>query len=391
VLFLDEIDALQGESLRAVLRQLRAGYAERPGGAPWSIVLCGLRDVRDYKAASGGDPTRLGTSSPFNIKTESLRLGDFDAEEVRSLYHQHTEETGQVFTPAALDLAFELTQGQPWLVNALAREVIEKMGVAPPAPITPEAIEKAKEGLILARATHVDSLVARLREPRVRRVVEPLIEGALVGGDAYDDDVAYVRDLGLVAPGSPLRVANPIYREVIVRVLGASVEDSIDLDPKSFVNPDGRLHVERLLAEFATFWREHGDVPGSGLPYHEVAPQVVLMAYLQRTVNGGGFIEREYGVGRGRIDLLVRWPYPGPDGRRELQREAVEIKVWREKRPDPLAQGLEQLDAYLTRLGLDHGTLVVFDRRLEAAPIEGRTRLEALKTPSGRAVQLLRA
>jgi hypothetical protein len=96
-------------------------------------------------------------------------------------------------------------------------------------------------------------------------------------------------------------------------------------------------------------------------------------------------------VGRGRIDLLVRWPYRGPDGRRELQREAVEIKVWRERRPDPLALGLEQLDAYLTRIGLDRGTLVVFDRRPEAAPLESRTRFEATHTPSGRAVNLLRA
>src|SRR5207244_1462551 len=60
VLRLDEIDALRGESLRAVLRQLRAGYAERPAAAPWAVALCGLRDVRDYQAAGGGDPERLG-------------------------------------------------------------------------------------------------------------------------------------------------------------------------------------------------------------------------------------------------------------------------------------------------------------------------------------------
>jgi hypothetical protein len=276
-------------------------------------------------------------------------------------------------------------------VNALAREVIEKIGVAPPTPITPEAMEEAKERLILARATHLDSLVARLAEPRVRRVIEPLIAGSLLAADSYDDDVSYLRDLGLVAPTNPVRVANPIYREIIVRVLGASVEGSIETDPRSFVTADGRLHFERLLAEFAAFWREHGDVLATGLPYHEVSPQLVLMAYLQRIVNGGGFIEREYGVGRGRIDLLVRWTYRGRDGRRELRREAVEIKVWREKRPDPLAQGLEQLDAYLAHLGLDRGTLVVFDRRPDAAPLESRTRFEATHTPSGRAVKLLRA
>ena len=85
VLFFDEIDALQGESLRSVLRQLRAGFPERPARFPWSVALCGLRDVRDYKAASGGNTTRLGTSSPFNVKVDSPRLGDFSEAEARAL------------------------------------------------------------------------------------------------------------------------------------------------------------------------------------------------------------------------------------------------------------------------------------------------------------------
>ena len=111
VLFFDEIDALRGASLISVLRQLRAGFNDRPEGFPASVALCGLRDVRDYKAASGGDPSRLGTASPFNIKLESLRLGDFTPAEVAQLYGQHTAETGQPFTPQALDLAVELTAG----------------------------------------------------------------------------------------------------------------------------------------------------------------------------------------------------------------------------------------------------------------------------------------
>ena len=388
VLFLDEIDALRGESLRSVLRQLRAAYPSRPRRAPWSVVLCGLRDVRDYKAASGGDPSRLGTSSPFNIKTKSVRLGDFTPDEVRALYHQHQDETGQPFTSEALERAIEMTQGQPWLTNALANEVIEEMGVKPPTPITRESIDEAKERLILARATHLDSLVARLHETRVHKVIEPLIDGAVLAADAYDDNFSYVRDLGLIAPGNPVRVANPIYREIIVRVLGASFEASIETDPRSFVGADGRLDLERLLQEFASFWREHGDVLTAGLSYHEVAPQLVVMAYLQRVVNGGGQIEREYGVGRGRIDLLVRWPYRAPSGERLVQREAIELKVWRPGRPDPIAQGLIQLDAYLGRLGLDSGWLVIFDRRADAAPIEERTRFEVACT--GRAVRVLR-
>ncbi|MPZ28192.1 MAG: ATP-binding protein [Micromonosporaceae bacterium] len=391
VLFFDEIDALRGESLRSVLRQLRDGYTARPAAFPHSVALCGLRDVRDYKAAAGGDPSRLGTSSPFNIKIESLRLSDFTADQVADLYGQRTAETGQSFTEPALERSFEYTRGQPWLVNALAREFTEKMDVPPATPITAEHVAAAKERLILARATHLDSLLARLTEPRVRKVIEPLIAGELtIVDEDYDVDVAYLRDLGLLAPSDPEAIANPIYREVIVRVLGASTQRRVAADPRSFVRPDGRLDFDRVLREFAGFWRENGEVLTRGTVYHEVAPQLVFMAYCQRIVNGGGYVDREYGLGYRRIDLLIRWPYPDPDGTRSWQREAVELKVWRPQQADPTPDGLRQLDEYLKRLDLDRGTLVVFDRRPGAAPLPERVD-ESDRTPSGRPVTVLRA
>ncbi|WP_437282053.1 ATP-binding protein [Sorangium sp. So ce375] len=388
-LIFDEIDALRGQGLLSVLRQLRAGFPSRPEHFPASIILCGLRDVRDYKAASGGDPQRLGTASPFNIKLESLRLGDFSEEELRALYAQHTEDTGQVFLDAALSRAFDLTVGQPWLVNALGREIVEKLAIPPSEPVTSAHVEKAKEHLILARATHLDSLVSKLAEPRVRRVIEPMLAGTYEGGgDTYDDDVSYARDLGLIAQGKPLRVANPIYREVIARVLSSSAEERIDAPPERFRLPDGRLAFRRLLRAFAAFWHEHGEVLASGMPYPEVAPQLVLMAFLQRAVNGGGSIDREYGVGRGRIDLLVRFPYQKPGGARAVQRRALELKVWRKGQKDPLREGLAQLDSYLARLRHKRGTLVIFDARGRLA--RTAPRFSDVTTPRGRHVALLR-
>jgi hypothetical protein len=392
VLLVDEIDALRGESLRSVLRQFRNGFSFRPREFPASVVLCGLRDVRDYKAASGGDPMRLGTSSPFNVKVASLRIEDFTEDQVAELYGQHTAGTGQEFTPEAVERAFCYTQGQPWLVNSIAREIVREMGIPVTEPITADHVDEAKERLILARATHLDSLIARLREPRIKRVIEPLLAGTLPEIDAtYDDDVSYVRDLGLIAPNRPVRVANPIYREVIARVLGTRTEDVITVSPASFLLPDGRLDLRKMLDEFRDFWITNGDILTSGAVYHEAAPQLVMMAFLQRIVNGGGYIDREYGVGRGRIDLLIRKPYREPDGTPALQREAVELKVWAADQRDPLDMGLKQLDEYLTRLGLETGVLAIFDRRPSAGSIDERTRFDTALTPSGRTVTLLRA
>src|SRR5262249_17443212 len=369
----------------------RAGSCDRRAASPAAVALCGLRDVRDYKAASGGDPNRVGTASPFNIKLESLRLGDFTPDEVRELYAQHTAESGQEFAPGAVDGAAELTAGQPWLVNALAREVVEKLGIRAPEPITIEHLEQAKERLILARATHLDSLAAALAQPRVRQVIEPVLAGTLNQLDPYNDDIQYVSDLGLIAPKPPLRIANQIYREVIVRAPAPNVRFTDVAHPRSVVLGDGRLDIDLLLHEFAAFWREHADVLTAGIAYHEVAPQLVLMGYLQRIVNGGGHVDREYGTGRCRIDLLIRWPYQTPTGKKTLQRHAFELKVWRANEPDPLAQGLTQLDGYLDRLSLDTGILVIFDRRPETAPIAERTTFEQETSPSGRPVTVLRA
>ena len=386
VLFFDEIDALRGASLDAVLRQLRDGHSSRPSSFPHSVVLCGLRDVRDYKSASGGDPERLGTSSPFNIKVASLTLANFTLPELRALYLQHTRDTGQKWTRQAVARAHELTGGQPWLVNALAREIVDELRHE--GTISSREVDRAKERLILQRQTHLDSLVARLEEPRVRRVLEPLLAGGLPGADlTFNDDLAYVADLGLVGHDPPLRIANAMYREIIARVLSAGVEMAVQQRARAFVRPDGRLEMRKLLDAFLEFWREHGESLGERMAYHEVAPQLVLMAFLQRVVNGGGFVDREYGVGMGRIDLLIRWPLGG----RRWQREALELKVWRPKKKDPLAQGLVQLEQYLDGLGLHTGTLVVFDRRPEAPPIEFRSLRTHAATPKGYRVRLLRA
>ena len=392
VLFFDEIDALRGQSLISVLRQLRDGFRSRPRSFPASVVLCGLRDVRDYKAFSGGDPTRLGTASPFNVSVKSIRMGDFTKDQVAELYGQRTAETGQKFTPEAVDRAFGYSQGQPWLVNALAREITKEMRVKPPEPFTAEHIDEAKERLILARATHLDYLATRLAEPRVERVIQPLIAGGFVSNDpTYNDDVSYVRDLGLVGQGRPIAIANPIYREVIVRVLAERASDTITVEPRSFLLPDGRLDLGKLLEEFAAFWRENGEILARGENYHEVAPQLVFMAYLQRVVNGGGYVDREYGIGRGRIDLLVRKPYTDADGKSAVQREAIELKVHRQGERNPLKDGLAQLDEYLARLDLGAGTLIIFDRRPSALRRRPNPQFSRLPSLSGREITLLSA
>ncbi|WP_304608699.1 hypothetical protein [Hyalangium versicolor] len=383
VVFLDEIDALRDEVLISVLRQLRDGYRNRPSLFPASLALIGLRDVRDYKVASGSSST-LGTASPFNIKVRSLTLRNFTADEVTELYSQHTAETGQRFESDALALAFELTQGQPWLVNALAKLVVEELVPDKAQPIHRADIERARNLLIQRRETHLDSLAERLREPRVRRIIEPMLAGRSLG-DVSEDDLRFVEDLGLVRIASTggIEIANPIYREIIPRALANTAFASLPPQRTTpWLRPDGRLDPERLMEAFLAFWRQHGQPLLGTAHYHEVAPHLVLMAFLHRVANGGGTLEREYAIGMGRMDLCLRH---GPDTL------ALELKVWRDGEKDPLNEGLTQLDGYLAGLGLSTGWLVIFDRRSDQPPIAERTHASTAETPTGRRVSVVRA
>ena len=358
VLLIDEIDALIGDALLSVLRQLRAGYDLRPEGFPQSVVLCGVRDVRDYRIHSTAANASIAGGSAFNIKAQSLRLGDFSQDEVQALLGQHTDETGQVFTPDALATIWTQTQGQPWLVNALADQTCFRDGAADRRdPITAAAIVAAKEQLILRRETHLDQLADKLQEERVRRIVEPLLSGA-EKSEFSTPDLEYVRDLGLIAQSDPLRIANPIYAEIVPRELTYATQSGLIQDTAWYIHADGNLDVAKLLTAFQTFFREHSEHWVKRFQYQEAGPQLLLQAFLQRLVNSGGRIEREYGLGRMRTDLLIVWP----QGERTRQ-FVIECKVLHKSLEQTIAEGLEQTAEYMDRCDAEAGHLVVFDRR----------------------------
>ena len=385
VLLVDEIDSLVGDTLLSVLRQLRAGYTHRPAGFPHSIVLCGVRDIsmrgaspsrspaegsRDYRIRSSTGEVIAG-GSPFNVAAKSLRLGDFTEAEVRTLIAQHKKETGQRFTCEARDAVWEQTQGQPWLVNALCAGACfeSEAGRDRSRPIDKEDIYAAREELILSRRTHLDQLAHKLEEERVRRVVEPILSGGVAQHEVRD--LEYVRDLGLIDAGHPPRIANPIYAEVVPREIGYILQSGLAQQTAWYVEDDGGLNMGKLLTAFAMFFGEHAEHWLARFDdYREAAPQLILQAYLQRVVNSGGRIEREYGLGRGRTDLLVLWPREAGQPSDLWQRIVIECKVLRSSDRKSLEgtieRGVEQTLGYMKKCHAEEGHLVLFDRRDDA-------------------------
>ncbi|MFW5739499.1 MAG: AAA family ATPase [Myxococcota bacterium] len=356
VILVDEADGLVGPTMVSFLTQLRDGYLSRSSiPFPHAMALIGMRQVRDY-ALSEADRRAvswLGTTSPFNITAEAATLEPFNRDDVHALLLQHTEHTGQKWEPDAMDRIYDLSQGHPWLVNAMADQIVNRDVEDRSVAVMTDHVESAKETIIQERRTHIDSLLARLREDRVRKILEPMLAGSRVGHDVLNDDFAYVVALGLITRRSGVwEVANPIYREVIVRELTFVQQTQLRYEASWYVREDGTLDMSKLMAAWQKFWRKDGHLAAEGFYYREAGPHLMLMAFLQRVLNGGGSLQREYGLGRGAVDLVVGW---------QGDRHVIELKVRRDTETE--AEALDQLAGYLDTMSLAEGWLVLFDLR----------------------------
>ena len=366
VVFFDEVDCLSDETLLTFLRQLRDGCISLQKGRdfPASIALIGMRNIRDFKAKIRPDRETLGSASPFNVITEAMTLRAFTVEEVASLYQQHTDATGQVFEPGVAALAYEYSRGQPYLVNALARWCMDKIHDRRfGEPITLADMHEAKEKIIRERGTHLDSLMERMKEPRVRPIVEAVMTGSEILENVLDDDLSYVLDLGLfVSERGVLRPANPMYAEIMGRYLSWGTQQFVlrNVLETPWAKDDG-LDMTGLMAAFQEFWRENADEAAVPFQYREAYPQLVLQAFLQRVINGGGEIIREMALGKKAMDLGVLF---------RGAKYAVECKKvsFYEKSHE---KAYDQVCGYMDRLGVGEGWLVVFDPDL-SKPWDGR-------------------
>lgn len=369
VLFIDEVDALVGDTLISFLRQIRTGYNQRPDAFPQSIVLCGVRDVRDYRIHTKDNEIITGGSA-FNIKAKSLPLDNFTYDESKKLLLQHTTETGQEFEEKIFDKLWSDTKGQPWLVNALANEMTwenKTLRNDRTRVIMLEDYKEAREVLIHTRATHLDQLIDKLQEPRVRRVIIPILANkSSEESDFSDRDLEYVSDLGLITRRPSVAISNDIYRESIPRELTIAKQQSIaNQEQQWYIKEDNSIDMPKLLLAFQQFFRTNADSWIEKFEYKEAGPQLLLQAFLQRIINGGGRINREYGLGRKRTDIFIEWPTDRQRGffGEKVQQVVIETKILYANLDKTIEEGLKQTLEYGDIVGADEYHLIIFDRK----------------------------
>ena len=186
----------------------------------------------------------------------------------------------------------------------------------------------AKAELILSRQTHLDQLADKLKENRVRRVVEPMLLGE--NPDVTESDREYCTDLGIIKKTKEgYVISNSIYKEVLPRELTNSLQNRFLVEYKtpSWVNSDGTINIQKLVLLFVEFWRENSDAWKDSLSgYTEAAPHLIFQGFLQRVANGHGKIDREFALGNKRVDLYLKWNSP-----KNVQRIIFELKIRTEK------------------------------------------------------------
>jgi hypothetical protein len=362
-----------------------------------------MRNIRDYLTSDHPEAKDEHLASPFNIVAERFTLANFTETETGGLYRQHTEATGQVFTDTAVERAWHWAEGQPWLVNALAHEILTRQPAGNfSKTITETDFDRAARTLIKRHDTHLDSLENRLGEARIRRVMEAVV----IGADSFPreisrDDRRYVLELGLLkespAESQTYQPANPIYQEVILRALTAKLQENIPgeyiLRARQWV--DGtKVNMKGLVESFRQYWMENCEIVTDNYDIDsslyesideelkkakvigrtddlarqitnritnnlrnlvdEALAHLVFYAFLQRVINGGAdFLQREYPLGRSRSDICVS--YRG-------KRYPVELKI---KGNLSLEKSMKQLSGYMDKCGADEGWLIVFDRNFK--------------------------
>jgi hypothetical protein len=322
-----------------------------------------MRDLKDYITAAK-DGVAPNPGSPFNVKVDSAVLTNFSKNNIAELFAQRTAETGQQITQEALDYVWKQSQGQPWIVNNLfVRSTLRILDEESTDTVTLAIVEQARQQMIDARETHLDALAYRLNDERVRRVVQAVLTGeANPPLSRFDDDVSLTMDLGLIRYDAQKGyvISNPIYTELIIRVLNCRYQDATAPPGEwKWQNADGSLNMDSLLKEFQRFWRRNADKWEEKADYTEAFPHLLLMAFLQRILNGGGIIEREAASGRGRMDLYVQY---------NDYKCVIEIKLWHyyDSYNTVLEEGLEQLTKYRDTIDAAlPAYLVIFDRRSE--------------------------
>ncbi|MEM7131744.1 MAG: AAA-like domain-containing protein [Chloroflexota bacterium] len=360
ILMIDEFDAIDVEILKPLLDQFRGMYLERfdPNAFAFhSIILVGVRNI----------PSLLeGTQSPFNI-ADSFTIPAFSLSEIKMLYQQHTEETGQEFTQALLEAVYHESEGQPFLVNRLAQLLTQEVDADPNKPIGLPDMPYALATITSENNTHTYSIVSKATPHR--KLLMPMLLYNRTRTSFLDQPTQELIMYGVLRVVEAQRglqyakIGNPIYRKMLLLRFNEPLEPyAINGEIRNRYLIDGVLNFDGIVDNFKSFMKEHGirliQSKKSERPL-ELGGQYLLLSYLSAALdNVQGIVTLESVSTAGEIDILAFC---------QGQKFIIETKIW--YGPAKFEEAKTQLLRYLNAAELTKGYLVVFDEKMDDNPI----------------------
>ncbi|MDR2353361.1 MAG: ATP-binding protein [Deltaproteobacteria bacterium] len=351
ILFIDEVETLQGKVLKSFLDQIRCGFVMRNRfNFPHSLGLVAMRDLEDLRLEHTSAKRASLLASPFNIARD-LYLPNFSFADINKLYEMHVVTTGQIIEDQARVRAWEWSEGQPWLVNALIAEVVEvilngDLGKV----VTEDLIDRAAQELLKNRPAHLRHLMLWLEDPRIRRAVGPVIAGSVIKRPVLNEGIFLALDLGLLSAdvNDHLRPANRLYRYLMESSFTRSLKFPASLEGL-FINKDNIL-MTSLLREFQRYWREMSRSwlrPYQNIP--AVLSHLATQTFLKAATASQTHLVRGSVLGEDSLEICAEF---------SGKRYPLLLMV---ARPRAVETGLEELSRNLESLGVLEGWLLVFD------------------------------
>lgn len=380
ILLIDEVDSAAPLLLDMLVRRFREMYIDRSYTWLHGLALTGVRAVVGLDSLRG---------SPFNVQ-RSLHVPNFTVDEVRDLYQQYQDESGQAIDPAVVDKVYDVTRGQPGLVSWFGELLTETYNPTPPYQL----LQESKHGEVL-RPIGLDTwqrvwLKARFAEPnntilnliakaRMHENQEFLIElfrKADVPFSFHDPLHNHLYMHGVISsetikkPNGELqeicRFTSPFIQDCIYQALGKELVTDTQtvlalqpLDRLEDVFQAPTLNLPALLTRYKDYLarlKTKGINPWKSQPRRDTDAQLTeavghfhLYAWLQQAIGNYCAVSPEFPTGNGKVDIHIRC---------EEKQGVIEVKSFvdalRLQRDKPKAAD------YARHVGLNEVTMAVF-------------------------------
>jgi hypothetical protein len=367
VVLIDEVDKSSNNKLFvSLLGLLRNKYLERRRKSTFhAVVLAGVHDVKTLKLKLRPDEENT-LNSPWNIATTFKVDLNLNPSEIKAMLDDYSLEQNVVMDSQFIaEKLYFYSSGYPYLTSHLCKLIAED--ILPYKEIrewTEDDVFKSFQLLLQERNnSNFDTLIKNLREyPELYQLTfSVVVEGISY---IYNENNATI-SLGVLhgifdrSTEGKLMIHNRIYRELISDMMVSEWRTKNAADPKNYLEgfdglnqyrlPNNALDMQLIMEKFQTFMRlqyskkDHDFLERDG--------RLIFLAFLRPIINGAGHEFKEPQISEERrLDIVITF---------YQHQYVVELKIWHGQVAHE--KGLFQLAAYLDRLGLDTGYLLIFD------------------------------